>query len=93
MSTRQRLSASIDASLLAQAAAAVSRGDAPNLSAWVNEAVRLKLEHDRRMTALRDFITAYEEEQGVISQREMDLAGRWARGGAKRVRGTRRRTA
>lgn len=93
MSTRQRLSASIDASLLTQAAEAVSRGAAPNLSAWVNDAVRLKLEHDRRMTALRDFITAYEEEHGVITPREIDAASRWARGRAKVVRGRRRRTA
>ena len=49
MTLRQRLSASVDATLLAAAEAAVARGRAPTLSAWVNDALRLKLEQERRL--------------------------------------------
>jgi Arc/MetJ-type ribon-helix-helix transcriptional regulator len=92
MTTRQRLSASIDPDLLLQATEAVSRGDAPNLSAWVNDAIRLKLEHDRRMAALDELIAAHEKRHGVISAREVAEASRWARARAVTVSGRRRRT-
>ena len=67
MSGKQRLSASVDADLVEAAHAAVAGGRAENLSAWVNEALRRQVDHDRRMQALDDFLAAYESEHGEIT--------------------------
>lgn len=58
---------------------------APNLSAWVSDALRLKLEHD--LTALDELLSAYESKHGVISEGEIAVASRWARARAVVVRG------
>ena len=89
MSIKQRLSASVDADLIAAAADAVARGRFDSVSAWVNEALRLKLAQDRRLEALAAFVGAYEAEHGEITLEEMRLAARRARAGAVAVRGTR----
>lgn len=73
--------------MIEAAAAAVSRGRAGSVSAWVNDALRLKLEHDRRLAALADFVAAYEAEHGAITAQEMREATRRARAGAVVVRG------
>lgn len=88
MNGKQRLSASIDSDLLRAAEQAVKRGRYPSVSAWVNEGLRLKLEHDRRLDALADFVAAYEAEHGEITNSEIDLAVRSARARALVVRGT-----
>ncbi len=51
MSTKERLSASVDAELIAVAQEAVAQGHAESVSAWVNEALRLKAEQDRRLAS------------------------------------------
>ena len=79
-----RLSASVDADLVAAAEAAVARGHGESVSAWVNEALRAKLEHDRRLEALEEFIGGYEAEHGEISADEMRNAVRRARAVAVR---------
>jgi Arc/MetJ-type ribon-helix-helix transcriptional regulator len=81
------LSASVDADLVEAGQSAVAEGRAENLSAWVNDALRLKADHDRRMRALDDFIGAYEAEHGEISEDEMREASRRARARAVVVRG------
>ena len=86
MKPKQRLSASVDADLLAAAEAAARRGGARTLSAWVNDAFRLKLEHDQRMRALATFIDAYESEHGEITAEEIEQATRSARARALPVR-------
>ena len=88
MTTKQRLSASVDADVLDAGHAAVTEGRAENLSAWVNDALRLKSEHDRRMRALEGFVAAYEAEHGEITADEMDEASRQARSRATVVRGS-----
>lgn len=87
MSTKRRLSASVDAELLHAAEAAVSGGDAESVSAWVNDALRLKLTHDARLAALASFIGAYETEHGEITGEELRLAVRGAGQSAILVRG------
>ena len=87
MSGKGRLSASVDTELLAAAQEAVERGHAESVSAWVNEALRLKADHDRRLAALDDFLAAYEAEHGEITEQEMHDAARRARAGAAVVRG------
>ena len=87
MSTKQRLSASVDAELMAAAQQAVAEGRAENISAWVNDALRLKTDHERRLQALDDFLAAYEAEHGEITEDEMRDAARRARERAIIVRG------
>jgi len=87
MSTKQRLSASVDAELMAAAQQAVADGRAENISAWVNDALRLKTDHERRLQALDDFLAAYEAEHGEITEDEMRDAARRARERAIIVRG------
>lgn len=76
MSTKQRLSASVDADLIAAAEAAVSRGRSDSVSAWVNDALRLQLDRHRRLEALAAFVAAYESEHGEITPAEIRDAAR-----------------
>jgi len=86
MKPKQRLSASVDADLIRVAEAAARSGQVATVSAWVNDALRLKVEHDRRLQALAAFIEAYEAEHGVISPEEIEAAARRARSRAVPVR-------
>jgi Arc/MetJ-type ribon-helix-helix transcriptional regulator len=90
MHLKQRLSASVDPALIAAAEDAVAKGRFVSVSAWVNEALRLKVAHDRRLDALAVFVAEFEREHGAISSDEMDAAARRARGRAIPVRATRR---
>ena len=87
MSAKERLSASVDADLVAVAQEAVAAGQAESVSAWVNEALRLRVAHDRRLRALDEFVAAFEAEHGEITEAEMSEAARRARGRAVVVRG------
>ncbi|HEX9970304.1 MAG TPA: hypothetical protein VGB03_09205 [Acidimicrobiales bacterium] len=86
MTGKQRLSATVDADLLEAAQEAVAAGRAENVSAWVNDALRRQVEHEVRLGALADFVSAYEEELGVITEHELADAVRGARGRAVVVR-------
>lgn len=86
MSEKSRLSASVDADLLAAANAAVATGRAESVSAWVNDALSLKAAQERRLAALDAFLDAYEAEHGQITAEEMDSAARRARARAVVVR-------
>jgi hypothetical protein len=88
MTAKARLSATVDADLIAASQAAVAAGAAESVSAWVNDALRLKIEHDRRLRGIDDFIAAYEAEYGEITDEEMDAAYRAARARAIVVRGS-----
>ena len=87
MSAKERLSASVDADLVAAAQEAVAQGRAESVSAWVNEALRLKAAQDRRLRALDEFVAAFEAEHGEITEAEMSGAARRSRGRAVVVRG------
>jgi Arc/MetJ-type ribon-helix-helix transcriptional regulator len=87
VSAKERLSASVDADLVAVAQEAVAQGQADSVSAWVNEALRLKAAHDRRLRAIDEFVAAFEAEHGEITEAEMSEAARRARGRAVVVRG------
>lgn len=91
MDSKVRLSASVDAELLRAASAAVAAGRAATVSQWVNDALRLKLEHDRRLEALGRYVAQYEATHGVITEAEMRSASRWASERAIAVRGKKRR--
>lgn len=57
------------------------------MSAWVNDALRLKAERDRRMAALDEFLRSYEAEHGEITDQEIAEAVHGARARAVVVRG------
>jgi metal-responsive CopG/Arc/MetJ family transcriptional regulator len=87
MTAKSRLSVTVDADLIAASQAAVAAGETESVSAWVNDALRLKVEHDRRLRGIGDFIAAYEAEYGEITDQEMDAAYRAMKGRAIVVRG------
>jgi Arc/MetJ-type ribon-helix-helix transcriptional regulator len=89
MTAKSRLSVTVDADLIEASQAAVAAGEAESVSAWVNDALRLKADHDRRLRALDDFIAAYEAEHGEITEEEMEAAVRSMRERAIVVRGGR----
>lgn len=86
MTKRERLSATVEAELLAAGRAAVAQGRAESISAWVNDALGRQVDHDRRMRALDDFLAAYEAEHGEITEDEMRDAARRTRARAVVVR-------
>ncbi len=87
MTAKSRLSVTVDADLIGAVHAAVAAGAAESVSAWVNDALRLKIDHDRRLRGIDDFIAAYESEHGEITEEEMDAAVRSMRERAIVVRG------
>src|SRR5262245_33547647 len=86
MTHKERLSVTVDADLLTAGKAAVDAGRADSLSSWVNDAMQLRADHDRRMQALDAFIEAYEAEHGEISDDEIAAAKRRTRSRAVVVR-------
>lgn len=89
MNRRERLSASVEAELLAAGRAAVAEGRAENLSAWVNEALRRQTLHDQRLRALDELLAVYEAEHGEITADEIEAASRRAIGRAVVIRADR----
>jgi hypothetical protein len=89
---KERLSATVEADLLAAGREAVAHGLADSLSAWVNSALRRQIEHDQRLRAMDEFLATYEAEHGVITEEEMEEAVRATKARARVVRPDRRRT-
>jgi hypothetical protein len=87
MTIKKRLSASVDDGLLRLAESAVREGRAPNVSHWVNDALRMKAEHERALAAMDELIASYEAEHGKITDADVRAANRWADARAIRVRG------
>jgi len=87
MTGKRRLSATVDAELVEASQAAVAAGRAESVSAWVNDALRLKVEQDRRLRALDEFIAGYEADHGEITNDETAAAVRRAQERAIVVRG------
>lgn len=86
MTAKTRLSVTVDADLITASQAAVRAGEAESVSAWVNDALRLKVEHDRRLRGVDDFVAAFEAEYGEITDEEMDAAYRASKARAIVVR-------
>jgi len=76
----------VDDDLVRAAEAAAKRGDVPTVSAWVNEALRAKLEQEQRLQALASFVRRFEAEHGEISEADMAQAARRTRARAMTVR-------
>jgi Arc/MetJ-type ribon-helix-helix transcriptional regulator len=87
---KQRISATVDADLLAIAERAAAEGRAKNVSAWINDAMREKAEDERRRRALAEFIAEAEAEDGVITDEEITRVTREMAARAIHVRGRKR---
>lgn len=87
MTSKTRLSVTVDEDLVEAGQAAVAAGDAESISAWVNEALRQKADHERKLRGLDEFIKAYEAEYGEITDEEMEAAYRSMKARAIVVRG------
>lgn len=85
--TKERVSASVDADLIASGRAAVAAGRIDSLSAWVNDALRAHVARERRLAALDDFLASFEAEHGLITDAEMAAATRSVRARVAVVRG------
>jgi hypothetical protein len=71
MSTKERLTVTVDPQWIEAGAAAVDAGVAPSLSAWVNLALAERAAKERQWQALGQAIAAYEADFGVISPDEL----------------------
>jgi len=87
MSTKRRLSASVDYDLIRAAEKAVKQGLATSVSAWVNDALQLKLAQERKLAALAAFVSDFEKAHGEISPEEIRYAARRTRAKALTSRG------
>ena len=65
------MTVTVDADLLAAAAAAVERDGYASFSEWVNQSMAEKADRDRRLAQMASAIASYEAEHGVISDAEM----------------------
>ena len=89
MKGKRRLSVSVHPAWIEAAQTAVAGGQAASVSAWVDDALRLKVEHERRLAALAAFLESYESTHRAITDEEVRDAARQARSRAVTVRGNR----
>lgn len=89
--SRRRVTVTLDEELLEVGATAVKDHRAASMSAWINDALALKVEHERRIGALARAVADYESEFGEISDDELATQARADRDAAAAVRA--RRTA
>lgn len=87
---KERLTVTVDRSLIEAANAAVAAGRADSLSAWVNRALAEQAEKERRLAILRELIADYEAEHGVITDAELAAQQRADRRLARVIRGPKR---
>jgi uncharacterized protein YllA (UPF0747 family) len=87
MSTKERLTVTVDPEFIEAGNDAVSEGRAESLSAWVNAALAEKVARERRLVALAAAVSAYEQRFGVISAQELADQARTDRESAIVVRG------
>lgn len=86
-SRKERLTVTVDRTLVRAANDAVAAGRATSLSAWVNLALEERATKERRLEAMADAVAAYEAQFGAISPEEMLAQERADRRSAVIVRG------
>ena len=85
-SRKERLTVTVDRTLLDAGNAAVASGRSDSLSAWVNRALADSVVRERRLAAMRDAVAHYEAEFGVISDVELAKQARTDRDNAIVIR-------
>ena len=83
---KERLTVTVDRTLLDAGNQAVADGRADSLSAWVNVALAERAAKERCLAAMRDAVALYEAEFGAISDREIATQAREDRRAAVVVR-------
>jgi hypothetical protein len=91
MTTKSRMTVTVDPDLVRAGNEAVAAGAAPSLSAWVSLALQDRVDRDRRHRAMAAAIAAYEAEFGEITAAELDAQRRADRRSALVVRAPSRR--
>lgn len=86
---KERLTVTVDPEFIEAGNDAVAEGRAESLSAWVNAALGERAARERRLAALAEAVTAYEDRFGVISPQELAEQARADRESATVVRGNR----
>lgn len=84
---KERLTVTVDRSLIRVANDAVAAGRARSLSGWVNLALSERAAKERRLAALAEAVSTYEAEFGVISEAELAAQARADRRSSIVVRG------
>ncbi len=84
---KERLTVTVDPSLVEAATEAVKAGRADSLSGWVNLALTERAEKERRLTALAEAVAAFEKKFGEITAEELAQQARLDRQKAVVVRG------
>ena len=87
MSTKARLTVTVDQDLVNAGNESVAAGRAESLSAWVNQALAERVACERRLQALGVAIARYEAEYGEITAAELTRQRRADRESARVVRG------
>jgi hypothetical protein len=86
---KERLTVTVDPEFIEVGNDAVAEGRAESLSAWVNAALAERVARERRLAALAQAVTAYEERFGAISEQELADQARADRESAIVLRGSR----
>jgi hypothetical protein len=84
---KERLTVTVDPAFIQAGNDAVAEGRAESLSAWVNAALAERVARERRLVALAQAVTEYEERFGTISAQELADQARGDRESAVVVRG------
>lgn len=90
MTTKQRLTVTVDPELIEAGRRAVDSGQAESVSGWVSVALEEKLRRDRKLALLAVAVADYEKEFGEIAAEEIEAQRRADRQDAAVVRGRRR---
>jgi hypothetical protein len=90
---KERLTVTVDRTLLEAGNAAVATGRADSLSGWVNLALAERAIKEKRLQAMADAVASYEAEFGAISTEEVSAQARADRSSALVVRGRRKASA
>ncbi len=61
----------VDPALVRAGNAAVARGEAPSLSAWVSAAMAERVDKERRLAGMAEAVAAYEAQFGKITDEEL----------------------
>lgn len=86
MSTKRRVTVTVDEDVLAEGLRAVEDGAADSLSGWVNESLTAQAVRQRQLRALAEAVREYEAEAGEITEAEVRAQQRADRGAATVVR-------
>jgi Arc/MetJ-type ribon-helix-helix transcriptional regulator len=91
-SGKERVTVTLDRTLVRAGSEAVASGKAESFSGWINAALAERVAKERRLHALAQALRAYEKNHGEITEAEMMAQQRADRERAIVIRGRRRKT-